>query len=197
MANQSKSSSRRRLAGATLPLLLIGAGMILLGITAFLMLPRPEAGGEEQPRELSAVPVAVNMPAPALRLNNLQGEPVSLADYRGQWILVNNWATWCPPCKAEMPTLQAYFDDHRGQNFTIIAIESGQPVEEVAEFVRAYGLTFNVWPDPDENVYDAFRNISLPASWVIDPLGQIRLTWTGAISREMLEAYVTPLLLKE
>jgi peroxiredoxin len=194
MANKLMPSSRRRLSGATLPLLLVGAGLILLGITAFLMLPRQEAIKEDQPREPSAVPVSVSMPAPALRLNNLQGEPVSLADYRGQWILVNNWATWCPPCKAEMPTLQAYFNDHRGQNFTIIAIESGQPAEEVAEFVRKYGLTFNVWPDPDENVYAAFRNISLPTSWVIDPLGQIRLTWTGAISREMLEAYVSPLL---
>ena len=107
---------------------------------------------------------------------------------------MNNWATWCPPCKAEMPTLQAYFEAHQAKGFTIIAIEGGEPVSEVADFVRQYGLSFPVWPDVNGKSMDAFRNLNLPNSYLIDREGTVRLAWTGAISRSILEEYVTPLL---
>lgn len=119
---------------------------------------------------------------------------MSLADYRGQFVLLNNWATWCPPCKAEMPALQQFFDDHRQQDFTIIAVDMAEPAALVEQFVAQNGLTFEVWLDPQEKVYQAFRNFSLPTSWLIDPQGQVRMTWSGAISREMLEKTITPLL---
>lgn len=178
-------------------MLLAGTGLIVLGLVAYFVLPKGNTkasldGGSES--VYSAIPVAVDYPAPELVLNNLNGTPVSLADYRGQFLLVNNWATWCPPCKAEMPVLQAYYEDHQHQNFNLVAIESGEPVEMVADFVKTNGLRFTVWPDPDEKVYQAFGNISLPTSWLIDPQGLVRLTWTGAINRQMLEKYVTPFL---
>jgi peroxiredoxin len=176
---------------------MIGVGLILFGLAAIVLLPK--TGGEAPSKgpaanEVSAIPAAVDYPAPDLRLTDLDGHPVSLADQLGKWVLVNNWATWCPPCKAEMPTLQAYFDDHREQNFTLIAIESGEPAEQVAEYVDKNNLHLPVWPDPEQKVYDLFHNISLPASWLIDPQGQVRLAWFGAIDRETLEKYITPLL---
>lgn len=191
--NKAQLPKRRTL----IPLVMIGSGLILLGVMASLLLPRP---GETAPSAKatssgpSAIPMRTASPAPALELNDLQGQAVSLLDYRGGWLLVNNWATWCPPCKAEMPTLQAFYEAHRQQNFELVAIEAGGAVEDVARFVDQYQLKFTVWPDPEEKVYQAFRNVSLPTSWLIDPAGQIRLTWTGAISREMLEKFVTPLL---
>jgi peroxiredoxin len=191
--NNAPSPKRRSL----IPLFLIGSGLILLGVMAALLLPRPSQtapGAGETSSEPSAIPLRTDSRAPALELNDLQGQPVSLLDYRGGWLLVNNWATWCPPCKAEMPTLQAFYEDHRQQNFELVAIEAGGAVEDVARFVDQYQLRFTVWPDPEEKVYQAFRNVSLPTSWLIDPAGQIRLTWTGAISQEMLEKFVTPLL---
>jgi peroxiredoxin len=193
LQNKAQLPKRRSL----IPLVLIGSGLILLGVMAALLLLRPSQkapGAGETSSEPSAIPLHTASPAPALELNDLQGQPVSLLDYRGGWLLVNNWATWCPPCKAEMPTLQAFYEEHRQQNFELVAIEAGGAVEDVARFVDQYQLRFTVWPDPDEKVYQAFRNVSLPTSWLIDPIGQIRLTWTGAISREMLEKFVTPLL---
>lgn len=172
---------------------LMGAGLIILGALAMFLLPKGSAAGE-QPDTVSAVPVTVDFPAPELELTDLEGQAVSLADYRGQVVLVNNWATWCPPCKAEMPVLQDYYDRHREQGFTIIAIESGQPAAEVAEFVAAQKLTFPVWPDSGSKALIAFRNNRLPNSYVIDRDGRVRLAWTGAISRARLEKYVTPLL---
>ncbi len=174
-----------------LALALIGAGLVVIGIGAWLLLPGLIAGGQTV---LTAIPAQVNYPAPELSLSDLQGNPVSLSDYRGQTVLVNNWATWCPPCKEEMPELQAFYAAHKDSNFTIIAIEAGEPVNEVSDFVRRYGLTFLVWTDPTLKATAAFRDPGLPSSYVIDASGRVRLAWAGAISRETLEQYVTPLL---
>jgi peroxiredoxin len=191
-------SSPRRVTSQVLALAMMGAGLLILGLAALVLLPgmlkgqAPAAAASDG--YLTAVPAAVDFPSPAVELTDLEGKPVSLADFRGQWVLLNHWATWCPPCKAEMPVLQDYFEAHRDRGFTIIAIEAGQPVEQVAEYTDAARLTFPVWPDPKQKAMAAFREEYLPASYVIDPQGQVRLYWTGGISRKMLDQYVTPLL---
>lgn len=179
-----------------LAMFLIGGGLLVLGVlAAVLLLKNASANGQEQAGSYSSVvPVQVSFAAPQLNLKDLQGSPVSLVDYRDQIVLVNNWATWCPPCKAEMPTLQAYFQAHYRQKFSVIAIEAGEPVSEVSDFARQFGLSFPVWVDPESKALDAFQNDRLPSSYVIDRSGKVRLTWNGPINREMLEKYVTPLL---
>jgi peroxiredoxin len=175
-------------------LVLVGAGFILLAVVALLALLRT-GGNLEDAREVSAAaPAQLNLPAPELELVDLQGNPVALADYRGQVVLVNNWATWCPPCKAEMPVLQAFFEDYQAQGFTVIAVEAGEPTAEVAEFATSFGLSFPVWPDPRQQALSAFRNANLPSSYVIDRQGRIRLAWTGIVTRPALETHIIPLL---
>jgi thiol-disulfide isomerase/thioredoxin len=142
----------------------------------------------------SLIPVEVNFPAPELNLTHIDGSEVSLQDHRGKVILVNNWATWCPPCKAEMPTLQAFYQEYVDKGFVLVAIEAGEPAEEVIQFVENYGITFPVWLDPSNLALTAFRNSALPSSYVIDQDGIVRLAWSGAINRSTLEQYVTPLL---
>jgi thiol-disulfide isomerase/thioredoxin len=124
----------------------------------------------------------------------MDGKQVSLADYRGQVILINNWATWCPPCIEEMPVLDAYYQKHRKENFIIVGIEAGDSKEVVADFLNKTRITFPIWLDPDEKAYDVFHNPALPSSYVVDRNGTIRLTWTGKIDRITLEKYLTPLL---
>jgi peroxiredoxin len=170
---------------------LVGAGLLILGVAAFFMLPKPDAVAGD---ELSALPVEVEYPAPSLELTDLDGNPVSLADFRGQVVLVTNWATWCPPCKAEMPTLQEFYDDNAANGFTIIAISAGEPTADVSAFVKQYGLTFPVWPDLTQKATIAFRNPGLPSSYMIDRNGIVRLAWTGAITRKTLDKFVTPYL---
>ena len=177
--------------------MLVGVGLVILASVAFFILTNSKtsaATNNPSAEQDFAIPVVVDFPAPAIHLTDLQGKPVTLDDYLGQVVLLNNWATWCPPCKAEMPTLQAYYEEHRDSGFSVIAVEAGEPVEQVAEFTRQMELTFPVWPDPEQKLYDAFHNISLPTSWLVDRDGQVVLTWTGAISRQVLEQYVTPLL---
>ena len=93
----------------------------------------------------SVVPVKVNYAAPELALQNLNGETQSLTDYQGNVVLVNNWATWCPPCKAEMPTLVAYHNEHQVDGFSVIAVEAGEPVDIVSQFATSYKMSFPVF----------------------------------------------------
>ena len=172
---------------------LLAAGLFLVGTAVVLSLPDAQSQALSE-IDGSAVPVKVEYAAPELALTDLEGNPVTLRDHLGQVILVNNWATWCPPCKAEMPTLQSYYSDYADGGFVIIAIESGEPADEVSAFVHQYGMTFPVWLDPQAEALQAFQNYDLPSSYVIDRAGIIRLQWTGAISREMLEKYVSPLI---
>jgi peroxiredoxin len=141
-------------------------------------------------------PATVSYEVPQLNLIALDEAPVSLADYRGKVVLVNNWATWCPPCQTEMPELQKYYQKHSNQGFVVVAIESGEPASTVAEFARTYELSFPIWLDPRGIAIDAFKNWDLPSSYIIDREGIVRLTWTGPVNVTTLEKYVTPLLEK-
>lgn len=167
----------------------IGGLLVIFAIMA-LVPPRDNNAASQN----SVVPMAVNYAAPELALQNIKGETESLADYRDKVVLVNNWATWCPPCKAEMPTLVAYHNEHTADGFSVIAVEAGEPLDLVSQFASSYKMTFPVWLDPDGEALKAFKNGTLPNSYVIDRTGTVRYAWTGEISRAMLEKYVTPLI---
>lgn len=175
---------------------IVGAGLLLISAAFMFSIYNSDTISSltTNKTQYSTIPVEVNYPAPDLELSDLSLNEVSLTQFLDEIILVNNWATWCPPCKAEMPTLQAYYMKHKDDGFLIIAIESGESPEEVSEFVEDYGITFPVWIDRKGEALAAFKNWDLPSSYVIDRSGVVRLTWTGEISLEMLENYVTPLL---
>jgi peroxiredoxin len=187
-----RASRKKAQATQNLIMLAVGAGLVLIAVAVFLALPSAQA--EVQQGGRSAIPVTVNFPVPEVQLTDLDGKAVALADFKGQVILYNAWATWCPPCKEEMPTLEAYYQEHRQSGFVIVAIEDGQPASEVAAFARSYNLSFPVWPDPKWVATTAFKTDSLPTSFIIDRGGTVRLTWTGAITRAVLEKYVTPII---
>lgn len=173
-----------------IPLLLLALGFMLIAASATIILGKnlPEA-------DLSAVPVQVNFPAPELTLSDTSGRSSALTDYKGQVVLVNLWATWCPPCKEEMPALESYYRKHKNDGFVIIAINDGDPTGDVLQFVSDYGLTFPVWLDPTYIATEqAFKTLNLPTSFVIDRAGTIVLSWVGGINKKSLEEYVTPII---
>lgn len=177
-----------------LPLAIAGIGLIALGVAAAVLLSDASPASNPAAPPGQVVPQEVDYPAPPLALVDVDGQSVTLADYVGQVVLLNNWATWCPPCRAEMPELQAYHTAHQEQGFTVIAVEAGDPASQVQQFVEEYDLTFPVWVDTGQQALTIFRNLALPNSFVIDREGQVRLAWSGAITLDVLEKYVTPLL---
>lgn len=194
MQQTNKNQSNRRTVQIA-ALVLIGLGLLVVGLVAWAMLPGLLANSGEK-EVVFVAPVPVSFPAPALELTDLQGNPVALQNLRGGYTLVNHWATWCPPCKAEMPTLLEYYEDYRHLGFTIVAINAGETPAVVTQYVQQNRLTFPVWPDPQQKGMAAFRESYLPSSYLIDPNGQVVLYWGGAISREILDKYLTPLLEK-
>jgi peroxiredoxin len=177
----------------TLPLVFLGFGLILIAISTHFILR------ESSPQtDFSTVPVQVNFAAPELTLTDIQGVSHSLADYRGQVVLVNLWATWCPPCKEEMPALQSFYNKHKDQGFMVVAINDGDPTNDVLQFVKDYKLTFPVWLDPTYIATEqAFKSLNLPTSFVIDRSGVVQLQWVGGISRKMLDKHVIPLITEQ
>lgn len=172
------------------PFILLGLGLALIFASVFFILQ-----GLPVENDLSAVPIDVEYPAPELALSDLQGVPRSLADYRGQVVLVNLWATWCGPCKEEMPALQAFHDKYADDGFVVIAINDGDPTADVLQFADDFQLTFPIWLDPEYiATEEAFKTMNLPTSYIIDRDGIVRSYWVGAIDRKNLERFVTPII---
>ena len=173
---------------------ILGAGLVLIGWAAFMIVQGPQNTEAAQALPGSVIPIEVNYPAPELSLQTVNGKSESLVEYRDRIVLVNNWATWCPPCKAEIPTLEAYYETHANDGFVIIGIEAGETQKDVLGFVQEHAMTYPVWFDLNGAAMKAFHNESLPSSYVIDRQGIVRYSWVGEISQEMLEKYITPLL---
>jgi peroxiredoxin len=174
------------------PLLLLGLGAVLIATSAYFILQ----GATAQTGALT-VPVKVSYAAPELTLTDTQGNSRSLTDYRGQVVLVNLWATWCPPCKEEMPALQAFYEKYQEQGFVIVAVNDGDPKADVLQFVNDYRLSFPVWLDPTYTATEqAFKTLNLPSSFVIDRTGTVQLQWVGGVTLRTLETHVSPLIME-
>ncbi len=175
-----------------LAMMMVGLGLLATGAMFVMLLDQRAASAQD----FSAVPAKVNFSSPELNLKDLSGKPVSLTDYRGSVVLVNLWATWCPPCREEMPTLQAFYEKYKDDGFVLIAIDQEETLEVVQPFVDEFGLTFPVWLDEEYEAERLFKTMNLPSSYVIDRDGTVRLTWIGGISKRNLEKFVPDIILE-
>ncbi len=119
-------------------------------------------------------PPLVGSPAPEIVLQDLQGREVKLSDLRGKIVLLNFWATWCKPCKEEMPAMQTSYEKLRDQGFVVLAVNELEDAEKVAEHIRTHGHTFPVVMDHDNRVANRYGVVGLPASFLIDQQGIVR-----------------------
>ncbi len=122
------------------------------------------------------------------QLNTTDGRSIRLSDLHGQVVLLNFWATWCPPCKAEMPDLQAlYRDNNSAHQFVVLGVDVEESQAAAQAFGRQYGLTFPLLPDSEGKVSNATYDIrALPTSLIIDRTGKVRYRWTGQQSRQVM-----------
>lgn len=173
-------------------MVMVGLGLLATGAMFVLLLEQRDASAQD----FSTVPAKVNFPAPDLNLPDLSGKQVSLSDYRGSVVLVNLWATWCPPCREEMPTLQTFYEKYKDDGFVLIAIDQEETSDVVQPFVDEFGLSFPVWLDLDYLAQKEFHTSNLPSSYVVDRDGVVRLMWIGGISKKNLEKYVPDVILE-
>ena len=182
-----------------IPSLLLAFGMIMLGIASLILIRQNQSESSEQivETEIGCVqPAPVDFPAPAISLLDLSMSEVHLDDYLGEIVLLNTWATWCPPCLAEMPDLLAYYEKYQDEGFSLIGVNIGETRDQVLEFGLENQLTFPLWLDPNEISLRALNTMSLPYSVVVDRGGTVKYAWSGATCLSALEAVVTPLLVQ-
>ena len=112
-------------------------------------------------------------PAPDFKLKTLDGKEVSLSDYRGKVVLINFWATWCPPCREEMPLFTKVYRKYKGRGFEILAVSTDSSIDPVKKFVKEYKLPFPVLMDDGKVSTELYRVQGLPTSFLIDREGRI------------------------
>lgn len=139
----------------------------------------------------------VNHPAPDFTLRDLSGAPVELAELRGQVVLINVWATWCPPCRAEMPAIQAVYEQQRDRGFTVLAVNVREDGPTVGAYMERSGLTFPALLDGDGAVSGAYRASVYPSSFFVDRDGVIRAVYRGPMARSVIAGTVEQLLAEE
>ncbi|GAB4440554.1 MAG: redoxin domain-containing protein [Chloroflexi bacterium OHK40] len=171
---------RYTLAGVVIALALVGAIWVLTGRDG---VPRGQAMSE------------VNRPAPAFEAPALDGGTISLASYSGDVVLLNFWATWCEPCKREMPALQEAHQRLGDQGLAIIGVNltddeqaQGGDTAKIRAFLDQFGVTYPNVLDIEGEVTNAYRVFPLPTSFFIDPQGRIRYVHIGELTLEDVTA---------
>ncbi len=127
-------------------------------------------------------PLQLGQSAPDFTFPDLDGKEVSLSDFRGKVVFVNIWATWCPPCREEMPSMQKLYERFKGQDFEILAVSiDADGREAVAPFMQQMNLTFPALLDPDEKIRRLYAITGVPESFIIDRNGILVERVIGAL----------------
>lgn len=133
---------------------------------------------------------------PAFTLMNLRGERVSFSSLKGRAVVLNFWATWCPPCRREMPLLDSVQQKYAARGLTIVGIDLDEPAAIVKAYVESIGVSYPIWVDAPGNepgidttraLYNRFGGIGLPTTFFIDPNGVIRQRQIGELNRAFLQ----------
>jgi thiol-disulfide isomerase/thioredoxin len=118
-------------------------------------------------------------PAPVLKAHDLAGAPKTLADYRGKVVLLNFWASWCPPCLREIPSMERLRIKMAGRPLAIVALDSAEAHEDVTAFLSTMKLGFPVLLDPDGSNTRRWKVFALPTTFLLDAEGRVRYVLTG------------------
>lgn len=135
------------------------------------------------------------MMATDFTLTSLTGEQVTLSELRGKIVILNLWATWCPPCREEMPHMQSFYEKHQ-EEVEILAVNLtslDHGLEKVAQFATEYELTFPILLDQTGEVGELYEAFTIPTSYIIDKEGKIFQKIVGPMDEEFMEELVTAL----
>jgi peroxiredoxin len=182
------------------PVLLLFLIFPILGIVAALAIGGQRSGsaGMLVPPAVEYTPerYIVGSPAPDFTLQTLDGQPIQLSSLRGQWVFLNFWATWCPPCRQEMPTFQRLLNGGFGpvqDKVAVLAVDALESANTVSAFMNELDLSIPVALDSDGAVNRLYRVLQLPITFVVDPAGVVRYEQLGEMTPELLQKYLDQL----
>jgi cytochrome c biogenesis protein CcmG/thiol:disulfide interchange protein DsbE len=147
----------------------------------------------------SSLAIGDTVPSASTQLPRLgQSGSASLADYRGRWVLVNVWASWCVPCRTESPALERFYGAHRDSSFMVLGIDSNDLSDDALGFARKYGITYPQLRDGSGDFsQDELGTTGVPESFLIDPNGKLVVHSIGPVSDKYLSSNVLPYLTGE
>jgi peroxiredoxin len=124
-------------------------------------------------------------------LENVDGKKVKLSNYKGEKVILNFWATWCPPCKSEMPYIENFYKENKDKNVVVLAVNLTnleKNKNNIQQFINEHHLTFPVLLDSNGTVANLYQNITIPTTFIIDTTGIIDQKIVGPMSKGILEA---------
>ncbi len=166
----------------------LAAAMLALLLTQNCSPSAQDTGNiEAKGGELVPAP-EVGYPAPDFTLVDLNGDQLRLSDLRGKVVFINFWATWCPPCRAEMPEIEAVHQEYKDKDVVVIGVDLFEPEDEVRQFVQRGGYSWTFVIDTTGEVTASYRVAAIPTSFFIDRAGIIRAVHIGAMTKRVMEA---------
>lgn len=126
-------------------------------------------------------------------ITDLDGNEVSLSDFRGKKVFLNFWATWCPPCKAEMPEIEKVYQETKDSDLVILAVEIGEPLDTVKTFIEDNKYNFKVLLDSDKDIATTYGISAIPTSFFIDEDGNIISKRVGGMTYDEMKEYIDAL----
>ena len=137
----------------------------------------------------------MNTPAPDFTLKSHSGQNLKLSEHRGEVVLINFWASWCQPCRAEAPLLESFQQQNAGRPFTVLGIDLDDSTEDAQAFVSRYGLSYPQLRDGDgRDRRDAYGMTGFPESFLVNPQGKLALIRRGPVDAAYLDRSVEPLI---
>jgi len=143
----------------------------------------------DKPSDEISQPV-INSTAPDFRLKTIQGKNIQLSQLRGSVVLINFWATWCQPCRLEMPSIQDQYVQYKPE-LIVLAVNLSEPFDVVNEYVNSLNISFDVLLDPDGSIPKLYNVRGYPTSFFIDSKGIIRIIHIGYMTESQLENYLS------
>ena len=132
--------------------------------------------------------------APDFELMTLDGETARLSDYKGKKVILNFWASWCPPCRAEMPDMQKYYEEQAAkENVEILAVNlttEDRGMEKITAFIEEFNLTFPIPMDREGDIGKLYQAVAIPTTYMIDTEGKVRNKIVGPMSEQMMEDFI-------
>jgi peroxiredoxin len=186
VAREAPTLTRSALYRYAVGLIAIAAAALLIAVFAPFFVSK--APGRAGPGGLAG------QTAPVFALRDDRGAPVSLPQYRGKIVVMNLWASWCPPCREEMPDLQRLSETYSARGLAIVGVNEGESPERARAFAAALHIRFPIWVDTAERYGRTYAALGLPTTVIVDRNGTVVRGFDGALTFEQMKAAVEPLI---